>query len=442
MQSHHVELLYTVARFSGSHNDEVAKGQQRASTAPEKTDDRRLLQPCRLGSEDQVLRVSARAEEKDDVSRFGEGLYGAGEDVIEAVVVGDAGHMCRVREGDRGHRGSVVTKPSREFLRDVHGIGEAAAVTGRHQLAPGFEADGEHVDDFVERGAGFGPEERKQPLSFREGSFQRAVHGGSVLSPTKSPRYHQISMNSFGPVAAHYDRLMDNIPYRMWTSYLQLLFAVQEVKPRKLLDVCCGTGNMCELLSDEDFDVTGFDLSAPMIEEAREKTRLREIAGKKPIRYEVADAATFELNDKFEAAYSFFDSLNYIHEPEQLQKAMHRVAAHLEPGGSFIFDVNTAYAFEEQMFDQQSLRKNSPLRYRWRGNWDPETRIIRVDMKFWAGEEEFTETHVQRAYDDDEIRAMLKAAGFEKIKCYHSYTLEKPRETSDRLHYVARLRSR
>lgn len=245
-------------------------------------------------------------------------------------------------------------------------------------------------------------------------------------------------MNSFGPVAPHYDRLMDNIPYRMWTSYLLLIFAVQEVKPRKLLDVCCGTGSMCELLADEGFDVTGFDISEPMIELAREKSRHRELAGKNPIRYEVSDAATVELDEQFDAAYSFFDSLNYITDPEHLQKAINRVAAHIVPGGSFVFDLNTAYAFEEQMFDQQSLRKTAPLRYRWRGKWDPETRLIEVDMKFWAGEQEFQEVHRQRAYSDDEVRAMLKEAGFDRVKCYHSYTLEKPRATSDRIHYTAR----
>jgi SAM-dependent methyltransferase len=247
-------------------------------------------------------------------------------------------------------------------------------------------------------------------------------------------------MSSFGPVAPHYDRLMDNIPYRMWTSYLLLLFAIQEVKPRKILDVCCGTGAMCELLADEGFDVTGFDLSEPMIELAREKSRMREIAGKEPIRYEIADAAEVDLGETFEAAYSFFDSLNYITDPEHLQKAIHRVSEHLQPGGSFVFDVNTAYAFEERMFDQTNLRKNAPLRYKWRGAWDPATRLIEVDMKFWAGDQEFREVHRQRAYSDEEIRAMLIAAGFDRIQCYHSYTLEKPRDTSDRLHYLARKR--
>ena len=63
---------------------------------------------------------------------------------------------------------------------------------------------------------------------------------------------------------------------------------------------------------------------------------------------------------------------------------------------------------------------------------------IEVEMKFWANEDTFIEVHRQRAYDDDEIRAMLKKAGFTEIEWFHSYTLEKPRATSDRVHYACR----
>ena len=44
---------------------------------------------------------------------------------------------------------------------------------------------------------------------------------------------------------------------------------------------------------------------------------------------EVADAGSFDLGERFDAAYSFFDSLNYITDPGHLQRALHRVAAQL-----------------------------------------------------------------------------------------------------------------
>jgi SAM-dependent methyltransferase len=240
-------------------------------------------------------------------------------------------------------------------------------------------------------------------------------------------------VTSFGPVASFYDELMHAVPYRMWVSYYLLLLAQQQLKPKRILDVCCGTGTMCELLDSEGFRMAGFDLSLPMIEQAREKARL----GLRNIRYECMDAAEFDMGETYEAAFSFFDSLNYITDPERLRLAFHRVAEHLEPGGSFIFDLNTAYAFEAKMFDQKNLSKKARVRYDWTGDWDPEERIIRVSMKFWTGEEEVEETHVQRAHSDAEIRAWLQQAGFADIHRYHSYTLNPARPKSDRVHYTA-----
>lgn len=244
----------------------------------------------------------------------------------------------------------------------------------------------------------------------------------------------RVGHEEFGPVAEFYDRLMSGVPYRMWVAYYLLLLSKIGHKPKRILDVCCGTGTVAELLIEEGFEVEGFDLSAQMIAAAREKAQHL----LSNTRYEVADAATFEMGRTYESAYSFFDSLNYITDPEQLQSALLRVYHHLEPGGSFVFDMNTAYAFEQKMFTQRKLSKNAPIRYDWHGDWSVESGLIRVEMKFWANDREFSETHLQRAYSEAEMRQMLARAGFEEIEIFHSYTLEPPRRTSDRVHYVCR----
>jgi ubiquinone/menaquinone biosynthesis C-methylase UbiE len=238
---------------------------------------------------------------------------------------------------------------------------------------------------------------------------------------------------SFGPVAPYYDELMKQVPYRMWVGYYLLLLAQQGLKPKRILDVCCGTGTMTEMLHEEGFRMAGFDLSAGMVEEARRKAA----ANNFDIRYEVFDAAEAAMGETYEGAYSFFDSLNNIINSDRLQMAFDRAAEHVEPGGSFIFDMNTAYAFEQKMFDQQHLKPSSKLRYKWVGEWDPSTRLITVDMRFLYGKEEFRETHIQRAYEPEEIRAMLLRAGFSEVRAYHSYSLNPPRHTSDRLHWTA-----
>ncbi len=237
---------------------------------------------------------------------------------------------------------------------------------------------------------------------------------------------------SFRAVAPYYDDLMKSVPYRMWVSYYLLLLAAQDVHPKTILDVCCGTGTMCEMLTFEGFSMAGVDLSEGMIDYAKRKAAKKKLE----IDYQVQDACTFELGKTFDSALSFFDSLNNITDPDRLQQAFIRVADHLDPGGSFIFDLNTAYAFEAKLFDQKQLRANAKLRYDWVGDWDPETRLITVNMQFWRGEEYFTEVHKQRAYDEDEVREMLANAGFGYVRAYHSYTLNPPRYASDRLHYA------
>lgn len=240
-------------------------------------------------------------------------------------------------------------------------------------------------------------------------------------------------MTSFGPVAEHYDVLMSHVPYESWVDYYKLLLVQIDQQPNSFLDVCCGTGTVAELLAREGKWVTGFDLSEDMVTIAQSK--VKRIGTN--VEFLTADAATFQLGRTFEAAYSFFDSLNYITDPAKLRAAISQVAKHLEPGSSFIFDVNTAYAFEKQMFDQKEARASAPIRYDWRGDYDPATRLIEVHMKFERDGVEFTETHRQRAYTIDELTAFLDEAGFDTVRFFDSYTLNPPRKKSDRLHVVA-----
>lgn len=240
-------------------------------------------------------------------------------------------------------------------------------------------------------------------------------------------------MTSFIRIAPFYDELMEAVPYSMWASYYRLLLAHQGVEPIRILDVCCGTGTLTQSLARDGFQMAGFDLSSTMINEAKAKAAEAGL----DIWYEIADAAEVDLAARFDAAYSFFDSLNYITDLARLRMAIERVYAHLDRGGSFIFDLNTAYAFEAKMFDQQDTRAKQRVKYNWVGEYDKSSRIIKVAMEFWVDGEKVTETHVQRAHRPEEIEELLLNAGFVDLRCYDSYTLNPPRKKSDRVHWCA-----
>ncbi len=244
---------------------------------------------------------------------------------------------------------------------------------------------------------------------------------------------------AFGPVAPYYDALMAGVPYRFWVDYLERLWALHDRKPHEVLDLACGTGTVSRLLVPRGYAVTGVDLSAGMLDVARRRTAEAGL----PVAFHRQDAAAFDLGAaRFDAVVCLFDSLNYILEPERLQAAFARVRAHLRPGGTFTFDVNTEYALAEGMFNQSCMRMNEPLRYRWRSRYDAETRLctVRMDFSYDPGtgvRESFLEVHRQRAYGKDELAQWLREAGFAGVTAYDAYSTDPPKKRSDRLFYFA-----
>jgi SAM-dependent methyltransferase len=243
----------------------------------------------------------------------------------------------------------------------------------------------------------------------------------------------------FTAIAPYYDDLMQGVPYRHWARYLERLLDEWNALPRRVLDLACGTGNVTEILAERGYEAVGVDISAPMIEEARRKAAQKNL----PIEYHVQNAAQLDLpGPPFDLCVSLFDSLNYILEPEALARAMARVYAHLRQDGLFIFDVNSVFALQNQFFDQENLSSREALRYDWRSEYDPETRICRVKMRFLlrqpdGADREFYETHLQYAYEEVELREMLVRAGFDRIESYHAYTLRPVAPATDRIFFVA-----
>jgi len=240
--------------------------------------------------------------------------------------------------------------------------------------------------------------------------------------------------DSFRLVAPFYDVLMAEVPYDEWVDYLRLILTLNNSKAKSLLDVCCGTGIVAEKLANLGYEVHGIDLSSPMIDVAHERAERTGL----PISFSVADASQFELGREFEGAYSFFDSLNYLTEAEKVHDAIRCVARHLRPESLFVFDLNTEYAFTHKMFNQKDMRKKAELKYDWKGDYNSETRLIDVTMDFWWKGDHVQVIQRQRAHPLDEIKTFLLETGFKPVAVYHSYTLDRPRKSSDRVHFVAR----
>lgn len=249
------------------------------------------------------------------------------------------------------------------------------------------------------------------------------------------------STEQFTDLAPHYDELMEVVPYDAWADYVFLLFQIVQHDARKCLDCACGTGNLSFELAKSHVDVVGVDIAARMVEIAQQK--VEESPLKDHIRFQEADLTNFDLGETFDCATCLYDSLNYILEPEKLKLAFANIARHVEVDGIFVFDMNTPYALTQDLFTQSNRDPRKRLHYNWQANYDPQTRVTRVDMEFTrqvgTGKiEHFYEVHHERAYGASEVRALLEATGWEVERLYDAYTINPPHAQSERWFWIAR----
>ncbi|MDQ3778451.1 MAG: class I SAM-dependent methyltransferase [Actinomycetota bacterium] len=99
------------------------------------------------------------------------------------------------------------------------------------------------------------------------------------------------------------------------------------------LELGIGTGRIALPLSRRGVGVSGIDLSEAMV------ARLREKPGSEQISVTIGDFATTRVAGSFSLAYVVFNTINNLTTQDEQVACFENVAAHLEPGGSFVIEV-------------------------------------------------------------------------------------------------------
>lgn len=246
-------------------------------------------------------------------------------------------------------------------------------------------------------------------------------------------------MDAYSSFAAVYDMFMDNIPYGEWCAYLTGLLEEYDIKDGLLLDLGCGTGSLTQRLAKSGYDMIGVDNSEEMLQIAMEK---KDRSGL-DILYLLQDMREFELYGTVRAVVSICDSMNYILEYEDLAQVFKLVNNYLDPGGVFIFDLNTEYKYRNLLGQSTIAEDREESSFIWENNYDEEERMNEYDLTLFIREEgnhycKYQETHFQRAYSLDEVKTAVQEAGMEWVTAYDAFTKDKPKENSERIYVIAR----
>lgn len=283
-------------------------------------------------------------------------------------------------------------------------------------------------------------------------------------------------MEAYSSFAEVYDLFQDNIPYEEWCEYLAGLLEEYGVRDGIVLDLGCGTGTVTELLAERGYDMIGVDNAEEMLGIAMRKKAARIVAKEEAlaagvdddamaqgqnkddaqadvadldrdrrdsILYLCQDMREFELYGTVAAAVSICDSMNYITDLEDLTQVFRLVNNYLDPNGVFIFDMNTPYKYEELLADNTFAEVREESSFIWENYYDEEERINEYALTLFIREtpdvyRRYTETHYQRAYTLDEVRAAAEEAGLIWVTAYEAFTKEPVREDSERIYIVLR----
>jgi SAM-dependent methyltransferase len=216
-----------------------------------------------------------------------------------------------------------------------------------------------------------------------------------------------------------------------------------------ILELGCGTGRVLLPLARQGYQITGVDVSPPMLDVARRKVAAENLTGQVTLFEQ--DMRELELGGRFNLAFAAINSFMHLLNTDDQLTALARIRHHLNPGGLLLLDL-----FNPDLSRLLDLRGQIGLA---KVMTDPDTghRLMRfhsdkadigqqtIHVTFVVDELD-AEGHVQRTLFPFSIRylfrfeleLLLRHAGFEIEAIYGSYDLEEFTGDSPKMIAVAR----
>lgn len=249
-------------------------------------------------------------------------------------------------------------------------------------------------------------------------------------------------MDNYTGFASVYDMSMEHIPYDKWANHIDNILEQHGIGKGLVLELGCGTGSMTRKMADKGYDMIGIDYSEEMLSIARQRSEDKE----EGILYLCQDMREFELYGTVAAIICVCDSINYMLNEEDLSKVFNLASNYLDPGGLFIFDMDTEYLYKEVLGDNTTYMNHEAGYFIWENNFYQDDMINEVNLTLFIKEADselyrkHEETHVRKAYNIDTIKGLLDEADLDFVAAYHELTNEEPKHNSERIYIVAKER--
>ena len=242
---------------------------------------------------------------------------------------------------------------------------------------------------------------------------------------------------AYAALSGSYDGLMKDGNYAARAAFLGVRLRESRIPVQTVLDLGCGTGAIAWALARQGFRVVACDNSEEMLTEA---VRKGGDAENSPL-FICQSMPRLKLAAPADGAVSTLDSLNYLTRERDLRETFRRVYRYLNPGGRFLFDVNTPYrlrSMDGQLFVDET--ETSFCAWRTFFSEKRQTCLWQVDLfrrRPDGAWDRFFEEHRERAWSAEQLREFLRDAGFSRVEITGDLSRKPPKDDEARWNVLA-----
>lgn len=243
----------------------------------------------------------------------------------------------------------------------------------------------------------------------------------------------EMKAHAYEALGNWFELLNDDCDYAAWEAFLLRLLAPYSF--REGIDVGCGNGYFTRAFEKNGYQMTGYDISLPMLNRAKELSAKERLKSE----YVLCDLLSLKVKRRVDFALAINDCINYI-PVSKVKTAFKRVAGALKKGGVFLFDVSSPYKLIEKV-PGVSFDDREEITYLSSNTWKGDrvemeiTLFLRKEDNSYARADE---TQVQYIHEEEFLLSALDEAGFTPLSV--TGHLGEPKEGSDRLVFLAQRR--
>lgn len=233
--------------------------------------------------------------------------------------------------------------------------------------------------------------------------------------------------------------------------------------PGAVLEYGCGNGRITLPIARSGIDITGVDLSPPMLRDLRRALRLEDPSVQKRVKLRRGDMRAIRLERRFPLIICPFNAFLHLYTRSDIERFLARVREHLMPrAGRFVFDVSIpdpaqlirtpdrAYGGPRIRYPNEPSEKPSqrsargPLvRYSERFDYDKLRQVLFVAMEFAPvlGGRAWMTPLSHRQFYPQELEALLHYNGFAITEMWGDFDRAPPSQDSEELILECKVRT-